>query len=73
LTEALALEAEKGYDLSKAKRRKLEEPAPGAQDSTEAKLDVAFYDDEELTDEDLRAIKEARSEPAISWSDARPS
>jgi hypothetical protein len=39
-----------------------------AQDSVMAKLDAAPYDDEELTDEDLRAIKDARSEPAISWS-----
>jgi hypothetical protein len=39
-----------------------------AQDSAAAKLDAAPYDDEELTDEDLRAVEEARSEPAISWS-----
>jgi hypothetical protein len=32
--------------------------------------DAAPYDDEELTDEDLRAIKEAQSEAGISWSDA---
>jgi hypothetical protein len=41
-----------------------------AQDPVAAKLDAAPYDDEELTDEDLRAVKEARSEPGISWSDA---
>jgi hypothetical protein len=41
-----------------------------AQDPVAAKLDAAPYDDEALTDEDLRAIKEARSEPGISWSDA---
>lgn len=41
-----------------------------AQDPVMAKLDAAPYDNEELTDEDLRAIKGARSEPAISWSDA---
>jgi hypothetical protein len=34
------------------------------------RLDAAPYDDEELTDEDLRAVEEARSEPGISWSDA---
>lgn len=33
-------------------------------------LPAAPHDDEELTDEDLRAGKETRSEPAISWSDA---
>lgn len=40
---------------------------------TEAELhrfDAAPYDDEELSDEDLRAVKEARSEAGISWSDA---
>lgn len=41
-----------------------------AQDPVAAKLDAAPYDDEELTDEDLRAVKEARSEAGISWSDA---
>jgi hypothetical protein len=41
-----------------------------AQDPVAAKLDAAPFDDEELTDEDLRAVKEARSEPGISWSDA---
>lgn len=69
LTEALVSEAEQGYDLSKAKRRKVEEPALGVQDPIEAKLDAAPYDDEKLTDEDLRAVKEARSEESISWSD----
>lgn len=40
---------------------------------TEAELhrfDAAHYDDEELSDEDLRAVEEARSEAGISWSDA---
>lgn len=41
-----------------------------AQDPVAAKLDAASYDDEELTEEDLRAVKEARSEPGTSWSDA---
>lgn len=31
---------------------------------------AAPYDDEGLTDEDPRAIKGARAEPATSWSDA---
>jgi len=42
-----------------------------AQDPVAAKLDAAPHDDEELTDEDLRAIKEARSEPGASWPDAK--
>jgi hypothetical protein len=41
-----------------------------AQDPVMAKLDAAPLDDEELTGEDLRVIKEARSESAISWSNA---
>lgn len=41
-----------------------------AQDPVVAKLDAASYDDEELPDEDLRAVKEARNEPGVSWSDA---
>lgn len=41
-----------------------------AQDPVLAKLDAAPQDDEELTDEDLRAVKSARSEPALSWSEA---
>lgn len=44
-----------------------------AQDPIAAKLDAAVYDDEKLTDEDLRAVKEARSEPGISWSGAERS
>lgn len=70
LTEALVSEAEQGYDLSKAKRRKVEEPVLSIQDSTQARLDASPYDDVELTDEDLRAVKEAKSEPGVSWSDA---
>jgi hypothetical protein len=42
-----------------------------AQDPVAAKLDAASFDDEELTNEDLLAVKEARSEPGISWSDAK--
>lgn len=41
-----------------------------AQDPVAAKLDAVPYDDEKLTDEDLSAVKEARSKPSISWSNA---
>ncbi len=41
-----------------------------AQDPAAPKLDAVPYDDEELTEEDLRAVQEARSDPGISWSDA---
>lgn len=44
-----------------------------AQDPAAAKLDAAPYDDEELTDEDLRAVHEARSESGLSWSAIRHS
>jgi len=40
-----------------------------AQNPVAAKLD-APYDNEELTDEDLRVVKAARSKPGISWPDA---
>lgn len=35
-----------------------------------AKLDAAPYDDEELTESDLRMVREARSEPGVTWSEA---
>lgn len=41
-----------------------------AQDPVVAKLDAAPYDDEELTEEDLRAVREAQSEPGMAWSEA---
>ncbi len=41
-----------------------------AQDPVVAKLDAAPYDDEELTDEDRRAVDDAADEPGISWSEA---
>lgn len=41
-----------------------------AQDPVVAKLDAAPYDDEELTEEDLRAVRKARSETGIASSDA---
>jgi hypothetical protein len=37
------------------------------------KLDAAPYDDDELGEEDLKAIQEARSEPGIPWSRLRRS
>jgi hypothetical protein len=36
-----------------------------------AKLDAAPFDNEDLTDEELRAVEQARSEPSISWSEAK--
>jgi len=42
-----------------------------AQDPVVAKLDAAPYDDEELTDDDLEAVREARKEPAMPWPEAR--
>jgi hypothetical protein len=41
-----------------------------AQDPVVAKLDAAPYDDEDLTEDDLGAIREARSEAGIPWSEA---
>ncbi|MQA76484.1 MAG: hypothetical protein GEU88_19535 [Solirubrobacterales bacterium] len=41
-----------------------------AQDPVAAKLDAARHDDEELTEEDLRAVRDARREPGVAWSEA---
>lgn len=41
-----------------------------AQDPVVAKLDAAPYDDEELTETDLRMVREAVSEPGVAWSEA---
>jgi len=41
-----------------------------AQNPVVAKLDAAPYDDEALTEEDLRAVREAQDEPGIPWSEA---
>lgn len=41
-----------------------------ARDPVVARLDAAPYDDEELDEEDLRAIREARSEAGIALSEA---
>jgi hypothetical protein len=70
LADALAAEAEQGYDLTKARRQRLEEPEANLQGSTVAEPNAAPSDDEELTGEDLRAVRTARSQPAVSWSDA---
>lgn len=40
-----------------------------ARDPMVAKLDAAPYDDEPLTEEDLRAVQEARAEPRLAWSE----
>ncbi len=41
-----------------------------AQDPVIAKLDAAPDDDEELSEDDLQAIRQARSEPGVPWSEA---
>jgi hypothetical protein len=41
-----------------------------AQDPVAARLDAAPFDDEELSEEDLRAIRDARGEPGVPWSEA---
>jgi hypothetical protein len=42
-----------------------------ARDPVVAKLDASPYDDEELSEQDLRAIREARSEPGVVWPEAK--
>ncbi len=41
-----------------------------AQDPVVAMLDAAPYDDEELSHGERQAIRQARSEPAVPWSEA---
>jgi hypothetical protein len=41
-----------------------------AQDPVIAKLDAAPYDDERLTGGELRAVRAARREPGVAWSEA---
>lgn len=41
-----------------------------AQDPVTAKLEAAPYDDEDLTEEDLRAVQEAGRDSGVSLSDA---
>lgn len=44
-----------------------------AHDPVIATLDAAPYDDEDLSEEDLRAIRQARSEPGVLGSRTRRS
>jgi hypothetical protein len=41
-----------------------------AQDPVVARLDAAPYDDEDLSEDDLLAIRQARSEPGVPWPEA---
>jgi hypothetical protein len=42
-----------------------------AKDPVVAKLDAAPFDEEELTAEDIDAVREGLAEPATSWSEAK--
>jgi hypothetical protein len=42
-----------------------------ARDPVVAELDAAPYDDEELTEEDLEAIREGLAEPGVAWPEAK--
>jgi hypothetical protein len=37
-----------------------------------AKLDAAPYDDEDLTEDDQAALRDALAEPAVPWSEVEP-
>jgi hypothetical protein len=66
-----AVEAERGYDLAGASRRRLRGDAPSARRDHQvvAILDSAPWDDEELTADELRAVEAAGHEAGIPWSD----
>jgi hypothetical protein len=72
-----------GSDMTKAELHELVDALPDeslpaaaillrrAQDPVIARLDATPYDDEELSDEELQAIRQARSEPGVPWSEAQ--
>lgn len=41
-----------------------------ARDPVVAKLDAAPYDDEELSEDDLGAVRQALKEPGVEWAQA---
>ena len=43
-----------------------------ARDPVMAKLDAAPYDDEDLTEDDQAALRDALSERAVPWSEVEP-
>jgi hypothetical protein len=43
-----------------------------ARDPVIARLDAAPYDDEDLTEEDHEAVRQALREPGVQWSDTEP-
>jgi len=42
-----------------------------AKDPVVAELDAAPYDDEEFTEDDVEAVRDALAETAVSWSEAK--
>ncbi|HEX6753256.1 MAG TPA: hypothetical protein VF093_06685 [Solirubrobacterales bacterium] len=68
IADDLAAEAERGYDLGGAKRRRIghAEPKASHERRTAAGLDLASCDDEDLSDDDRRAIQAAKQEAAVS-------
>lgn len=67
IADDLAAEAERGYDLADAKRHRVRE-TPASDDRRSATdLDSAPWDDEDLSDDDRRAVQAAKQEDGLPW------
>jgi len=69
IADELTAEAERGYDLAGAKRHRTRrtEPTAGRDCRVATRLDSAPWDDEELTEDDLRAVQAAKHEADVPW------
>lgn len=66
IADDLAAEAERGYDLADAKRHRVGETL-ASHDRRSTDLDSAPWDDEDLSDEDRRAVQAAKQEDGVPW------
>ena len=72
VADDLATEAERGYDLTDAKRRHIGETPASRDHRSATDLDSAPWDDEDLSDDDRRAIQAAKKEDAVPWQETAP-
>lgn len=70
IADDLAEEAERGYDLADAKRHRVGETRASHDRRSAADLDSAPWDDEDLSDDDRRAVQAAKQELGVPWREA---
>jgi hypothetical protein len=71
IADDLAAEAERGYDLAGAKRYRIGE-TPASRDRRSATdLVSAPWGDEDLSDDNRRAVQAAKQEDGVPWQAAR--